>query len=110
MATYVIPLPDYGSRRQSKARVLEARFGDGYVQRIPDGLNSIGKSWPLNWTLRTRAEITALEGFLESQAGRPFSWTDPKGEVGRWTCDDWESNYDHPTMCSMSATFVRFYG
>ncbi len=57
---------DIGSFRQ------EVRFGDGYSQRAPAGLNADLKTYSVTLSV-SREEATALESFLaEHGAGRPF--------------------------------------
>ena len=60
-------------------RVLEARFGDGYVQRTKDGLNTAPRTWSLTFNPVSAAIADAIETFLEARGGaEPFYWTPPR--------------------------------
>jgi phage-related protein len=61
--------PDYGAQVTRSPRIREAKFGDGYAQRVGDGLNVDLPKWQLNFTGRTMAEIQAIDEFLRTQAG-----------------------------------------
>ncbi len=61
--------PDYGVIRTRYPRAREAKFGDGYAQRIGDGLNTDLSMWKLNFSSRTAAEIKAIDAFLRDKAG-----------------------------------------
>lgn len=74
-------IPDKSFRRSSRPRVLEARFGDGYSQRVSDGLNTIMESWSLSFQNRSIVDINLIKTFLEFKNGvQSFSW-DPPGQV-----------------------------
>ncbi len=56
----------------SAPSVREVRFGDGYSQRAPAGLNADLKTYSVTLSV-PRWEATALESFLaEHGAGNPF--------------------------------------
>ncbi|AUY88894.1 phage tail protein (plasmid) [Escherichia coli] len=56
----------------SAPSVREVRFGDGYSQRAPAGLNANLKTYSVTLSV-SREEATALESFLaEHGAGKPF--------------------------------------
>ena len=64
-------------------RMNTASFGDGYVQRVADGINHKPREWALTF-VRPKAEIDAIESFLDANADTAFDWTDPDGFTGRW--------------------------
>lgn len=69
--------PDFASSKASQPRVLEATFGDGYVQRSVDGINSNMATWSLTFNARDTATIDAIEAFLEANIAMAFNWTPP---------------------------------
>ncbi|WP_407232790.1 phage tail protein [Escherichia coli] len=75
----------------SAPSVREVRFGDGYSQRAPAGLNADLKTYSVTLSV-PRWEATALESFLaEHGAGRPL-WTPPYGyRQIKVTCAKWSS-------------------
>lgn len=85
------PSPDWGYRFQVTARVGNNQFGDGYSQRVPDGLNTMLRSTTLTYTDRPTVEKETLRIFLEAQAGvTNFDWQ-PEGEPvsSKWYAPKW---------------------
>ncbi len=59
----------------SAPSVREVRFGDGYSQRAPAGLNADLKTYSVTLSV-SREEATALESFLAEHGGwKAFLWT-----------------------------------
>lgn len=109
MATFTW-IPDKPLNRTRKAKVNASNFGDGYVQRSKDGINTIGDVWMPSFTVRTRAEINAIDAFLELMAGvSSFTWTTPAGITSKFTCDEWSPVYKHDQDAELSAKFVLRY-
>ena len=108
-------LPDKGLQRQSTPRVLVARFGDGYEQRLADGINSIDEVFNVTFNNRTKEEIDDITGYLASLNGATaFSYTIPdsnnSGETTiKVVCDTFTQNYSYGDFYSASATFRRVY-
>lgn len=108
-------LPDKGLTRNSNPRVLVARFGDGYEQRIANGINSIDESFNVTFNNRTKEEIDDITGYLGSLNGvTAFSYTIPdsnnSGETTiKVVCDTFTQNYSYNDFYSASATFRRVY-
>lgn len=55
---------------------IRASFGDGYVQRVPDGINTERHNWPLTFK-GTEAEVAPIIEFLRRNAHTSFLWTPP---------------------------------
>ncbi|HBB0738179.1 phage tail protein, partial [Escherichia coli] len=61
----------------SAPSVRKVRFGDGYSQRAPAGLNADLKTYSVTLSV-PRWEATALESFLAEHGGwKSFLWTPP---------------------------------
>ena len=59
---------------------FEAKFGDGYKQKVGQGLNNESETWDLEFTGK-KEEIFAIRQFLREHNGViPFEWT-PRGET-----------------------------
>ncbi len=109
MATFTFT-PDQGATRDVKARVEKTPFGDGYVQSLPEGANSLVESWKLSFTLRRKGEIQAIDLFLRNHLGATkFTWTTPHGDTYEFVCENWSMAYNHDYDCSLSATFEQRY-
>ena len=71
-------IPDRSLSKSAKTSVRVAKFGDGYQQRVADGLNSVGDSYSLAFSNRTREDIDDIIAFFESKKGvGSFSFTYP---------------------------------
>lgn len=67
--------------KDTRFRVLKAQFGDGYSQRIPDGINTRIDSWTIKWGALSKTEKLTVEGVLISVGGWGIlTWT-PTGET-----------------------------
>ncbi|WP_170998940.1 phage tail protein [Escherichia coli] len=72
--------------------VRKVRFGDGYSQRAPAGLNANLKTYSVTLSV-PREEATVLESFLEEHGGwKSFLWTPPyEWRQIKVTCAKWSS-------------------
>lgn len=107
MATFTYT-PDFGARAQEKPRVLSSQFGDGYQQRVGDGINTNKRQWALTFAARTDSERDAILSFLRARNGvEAFDWTPPTGAAGRWVCQEWDTQLDRAGVNTVTATFVE---
>ncbi len=60
---------DRGLTQQMNPRVLTATFGEGYEQRISDGIESIEEQFTVTIANQTRAVVQDIEAFFDSLAG-----------------------------------------
>jgi phage-related protein len=101
--------PAYGASVAKEPRVLTAQYGDGYEQRVGDGINTVRQIWRLNFSA-TQADITAIDAFLTAKGGvDSFTWT-PSGESEiRVKCTDWNRARTAPRAGTISATFTQVF-
>jgi phage-related protein len=67
MAHIDMPIPSkitLDSVKTVKFRVKEARFGDGYIQVAPDGLNDRVDTWVIQWAGLSQAQMTTVTSAL----------------------------------------------
>lgn len=109
-------LPDRNLTRSSSPRVLVARFGDGYEQRLADGINSIQESFSATFNNRTAAEIDDITGYFASLKGvTAFTYTIPDDNAGggelaiKVVCENYSQVYQNDGYYSVTATFRRVY-
>lgn len=101
-------VPDRGVGQTFEAKVDTASFGDGYEQRAAKGLNNVVETVGVSFTLRTRAEIDAIDAFLRARRGvTNFTFSVAGAAERRYTCASWSPNYEHDGDCSLSAEFKR---
>jgi phage-related protein len=104
---------DKGFTRQSTPKIHMADFGDGYTQRIADGINNLQQTMQVSFSTRPKAEIDDLVAFFESLGGvNKFEMTidDTNGaETIKVLCQQWSQTWAFDNFYSLSATFIRCY-
>lgn len=103
-----------GSSVDYKPRVARTQFGDGYVERAPDGLNPMGESWSLAFNDISDEAGTEIITFLKARFTGPlgqeaFDWTPLWASTPiRVTCDQFTRTLGSRVgTCSVQAVFVR---
>jgi phage-related protein len=108
-------LPDRGLSSQTQPKVLVAKFGDGYEQRVADGINSLQQSFSISFNNRTKEEVDDITGYLGSLKGATaFSLTIPDSNNGgertiKVVCDNYSQMYMYDNFYSASASLRRVY-
>lgn len=103
---------DRGLSRQSTHRVLTSKFGDGYEQRVLDGINTKNEQFSITLNNRTREEINKVARFLDNYAGKAFEFTitnHDADEVIKVVAEDYNISYPQETVHSLQTTFRRVY-
>tara|TARA_B100001093_G_C26154112_1_gene728738 strand:+ start:162 stop:542 length:381 start_codon:yes stop_codon:yes gene_type:complete len=110
--------PDKQLTKQSSPRVLTAKFGDGYEQRIVDGINNLHESYSLTFATRTKEEIDDIVAFLDTKAGvTKFTFTLPDSNNTTRTGErdvkvvstDYSVTYDYDNFYSLSLALKRVF-
>ena len=112
-------IPDKGFSRDDTPVMFNAKFGDGYEQRVLNGINPLQSEFTVSFTTRAKIEIDDIIALFTSKAGvTAFNWTipDTNGTENSNTettikvvCDKWSQTYDYDNFYSASATFRRVY-
>ena len=108
-------LPDKGLSRQSTPRVLRIQFGDGYEQRVAEGLNSSQENYQISYSNRPKAEIDDIAAFMDEKKGvTSFNYVIPDTNNGGETtikvvCDQYNLVYVSDSSYTFTATFRRVY-
>jgi len=101
--------PDEGSLQSTNAVVRVSKFGDGYEQRINDGLNHMPEIWQVEFSGNTE-EINAIRGFLKSRGGsEKFDWVTPYSETLSFVCQDWEVARPKTSLHTLKASFRQVF-
>lgn len=66
-----------------------ARLGDGYEQRVPDGINYQMRKWTITYDNLSTNDFTTIQTFLDNAGqGQYFTWTPPGYAVSlKWVLD-----------------------
>ena len=65
----LLATPDKSMTKASTPRVLIATFGDGYEQRIADGINTLNEIYNLTFATRLKEDIDDIVAFLDGKGG-----------------------------------------
>ncbi|RYD28929.1 MAG: phage tail protein [Lysobacteraceae bacterium] len=103
--------PEFGANRTVQPNVNVVKFGDGYENRIPIGVNFKGFTWNLQFENRDAAEATAILQFLDLAGGvDAFDWTPPGlTKSYRFVCRQWSHTIQRANLYSIQASFERVY-
>lgn len=109
-------IPDKNHTVSSSHKVLTAKFGDGYEQRIADGINSLKEEYSLSFNTRTKEEIDNIRLFLNDKKGVgsfPYTYLDSNLSGGEVTvqvvCENFNTVHNYENYFSLTAKFRRVY-
>lgn len=109
MATFTYTA-SFGISEQSQPRVRQVQFGDGYSQRLVYGLNTDPKIWQLKFENRDDTEANNITAFFEARNGaEAFDWTPPRGNAGKYICQQWNVDMINCNNNTISATFIEVF-
>lgn len=108
---------DRGLSRASTHNVLTAQFGDGYEQRVLNGINTKQDVFNISFNNRTAEDINLIAAFLDLKAGKSFDFvitdTYSSGSLSNSTvkviCNDYNVNYTREQFHSLTCTLKRVY-
>lgn len=121
---------DFGSRTvmfdkfasvASTPKILRADFGDGYSQRLPNGINNLAEQWDVSFVNRTSEEADDIYQYFESLGGATsFNLTywdtnvSPQEKVIKVIATSWSRTYNQVVSntlgyYSVTATLERVY-
>jgi phage-related protein len=102
--------PDFGAQAVYKPRVRVASFGDGYEQRVADGINVNAQVWNLQFNNRTNTEAGDILTFLAARnAVEAFDWTPPNGSAIKVVCREWNNTVSRSNLNNVTATFQQVF-
>jgi len=108
MTTFVPRGPDATISNTHKPRVYTSEMGDGWVQRIENGLNSDMPALTLTWTNLSVAEATYINDFFKTRKGvTKFEYQPPHIDYAatkNFVCQDWSADIVSPNTYTVTAT------
>jgi len=99
---------DRGAGRQSNQRVLSAKFGDGYEQRVLDGINTKEETFSISFNNRSDEEVDAIADYFDAIAPASFNFYIGDDTV-KAVCENYSITYGHTESYSLSAQLRRVY-
>jgi phage-related protein len=108
--------PDKTLSRKSQPRTRTAVFGDGYEQRIIDGINSLQEEYYCSFRNRTKEFIDDVVTFLEDKKGvTSFTFVVPDTNSSgneksiKVVCKDFDTIFEYDDYYTLSLTLKRVY-
>jgi len=87
-----------GTQVQDKPNIIENTFGDGYVQRILNGINFMSGTCTLTWGQIRNTDWQTIVTFMQGQLVTPFLWQLPDESSPRqWVAASWTKAYGTST-------------
>lgn len=102
--------PSYGITTTIEPKIMSIKFGDGYEQRIQDGINNSLLKIDLSFDLRSAAESAAIIHFLNSRAGAEsflFTPVEPYATLRNFVCRSWSHTLIFYENNSIRASFEQ---
>jgi phage-related protein len=103
---------DKNSSRSTTHRVLNANFGDGYEQRVLDGINTKQETFNVSFNNRPKDEINLIAAYLDKKASENFTLSVSVlsgTESVLVVCDSYNIAYIHEDYHNLTGTFRRVY-
>tara|TARA_Y100000356_G_C11204792_1_gene259886 strand:- start:302 stop:685 length:384 start_codon:yes stop_codon:yes gene_type:complete len=109
-------VPDRGMSRKNTPMIHQINFGDGYQQRLVNGINNLKQEFGVTFNTRTKEEIDDIVGFFESTNGvTAFDFTVPdtnesgNEETVKVYVSTYDQKWEYDDFYSLTANFVRVY-
>lgn len=101
--------PDEGASETITPSVNVTKFGDGYEQRVQNGINPEAITWSMTFTGNSE-RVMPIRSFLRKMgAMNSFIWTNPLGERGVFVCRAFPLKKISSSIIQMSVTFEKVY-
>ena len=109
MALPVLPIEPYNTLRVNRTpRVRRIQFGDGYQQRVADGIHNNPQRWSVSYERQRGVDIETLEAFFTGLGGvDAFQWTPPGESSPRaFVCASTDRDFDeYNAVQTLTCTF-----
>lgn len=102
--------PSYSSPLNSNPKIRKTQYGDGYSQRLRDGINNNLLELELAFEERYLQEASAIAHFLFIRAGTEsflFTPPPPYAKIGRFVCESWNFIPNFYNNNSVRAKFIE---
>lgn len=92
--------------------MFSSKFGDGYSQDVPNGMNNETQKWNVKVSSKGgagRAFQQALD-FIRAQRGQPFQWKAPNtSALGWYKCQNYSQNDGGGDYWTLTMDFEQAY-
>ena len=99
---------DRGVSRKPTFRILKAQFGDGYEQRVLDGINAKQEEYGVSFANRSPEEVYTIADFLDATIPGNFNFY-INNEIVKVTAEGYELSHENTVGHSLTVTLRRVY-
>lgn len=104
-----IPAVPYGVDQEWRLRV--SQYGDGYQQRILDGINALGLKFNLTFPNLPHAILLDMDAYLTSTKAAAFPFMDPVSQLTYSVfCNAWSISWDIKRKKDPVTLLYAYYG
>lgn len=107
-------IPDRGMTYSDSPKMLKADFGDGYQQRLSDGINNKPKVFQITFKDRLKADTEDIMNFFELKGGvTSFTFRYDKGDGAetqiKVVCPTWKWAANYDPYHTVTATLMEVF-
>lgn len=111
-ATLTFPTsdPGIGTTKRKRYNTRRVDFGDGYSQRVADGLNNIREIWDVIFDNISDTLADTIEAFIDARNGdvEPFLWTPPhEATAKQYTASNFVRQLNSSVTSTLTVTFTQ---
>jgi phage-related protein len=99
---------EVGTTGTGEFAMFSSKFGDGYSQDIPNGLNNETQKWNVQVSGYER-NVQPVIDFIRAQKGLPFQWKPPVGQLGWYKCLRYSVDPDGGSWTTFRMEFEQSY-
>jgi phage-related protein len=100
---------EVGSTGNGEFSVFSTKFGDGYSQDIPNGLNNETQKWSVKVSGYEK-NVQPVIDFIRSHKGQPFQWKPPSSVgLGWYSCKRYSLNPGGGAWTEFNMEFEQSY-
>jgi len=99
-----------GSTGETEPRINRVDFGDGYVQRSGDGINTMGLKLNAMFTNLTKSERDYVINFFQERGGyKAFRFSAGAWGTRKFICKKWAETPRTPIVFDIQAEFEEVF-
>ena len=100
---------EIGTTNNTDFAMFTSRFGDGYAQEVPNGLNNESQKWNVKVSGKGPRARAVLQ-FLRNHKGQPFQWKAPNtAGLGWYSCKRYSQSDEGGDYWTITMEFEQAY-
>jgi phage-related protein len=99
---------EVGTSGSGEFAMFSSKFGDGYSQDIPNGLNNETQKWSAKRSGYEK-DVQPVLDFIRERKGQPFEWKPPSGQMGWYACKRYSLSPGGGAWTELTMEFEQAY-